>query len=127
MVNAQTLVIPDWLPPNVSNGSHGHWARRQAIQKQCKTMAWASAQHAGWQRVRTRARLTITLVFAQHRRRDRDNLYARCKGIVDGLKPFMVDDSLEWLDLIVNVEVHPKTRQTHLTLEAVHDPPPSAA
>jgi Holliday junction resolvase RusA-like endonuclease len=61
----------------------------------------------------------VTFVFPVHRRRDVDNLYARAKGVVDGVKRggWIVDDSSEWLDLKVVTEVRSGIRATVLLLE----------
>lgn len=112
-------MIDGFLPAPVANGSHGHWSRRYGSHRVAKVAAWGACKMAGWERIDTRARLTITLVFPQHRRRDTDNLYARCKGIVDGVKPFMLDDSSDVLELVVRSEVEPGKRATRLVLEAL--------
>jgi Holliday junction resolvase RusA-like endonuclease len=61
----------------------------------------------------------VTFIFPNRRRRDVDNLYARAKGVVDGVKRggWIVDDSSEWLDLSVLAEVEPGLRATVLKLE----------
>jgi len=115
----QEVTIDGFLPVQVANGAHGHWSKRYRMHRVEMATAWGAAKHAGWQRITSRARLTITLVFSVPRRRDTDNLYARCKGLVDGIKPFCVDDSTEWLELIVLAEVIPGVRRTHLLLEAL--------
>lgn len=113
-------VIPDWLPAPVANGSRQkHWAtiRRQA--EGDKIMAWASAKQADWQRIPGHARLTITLVFPVKRQRDTDNTYARVKHVVDGLKPFLIDDSDEWLTLVVHSTVEPGVKAVRMVLEEI--------
>ena len=119
MVN--TVVIPDWLPEALANGAHGHWATRNKKLKAAQVMVWASAKHAGLQRVEGRAKLTLTFVFPVKRRRDTDNLYSRAKGCVDGLVHggWIKDDSIEWLDLHVVAEVDPGRKATRFELVEV--------
>lgn len=112
-------MIRGWLPEPLSNVHADHWRKRERKLKAARVMAWASAKQAQWQPIRVRARLSITLVFPQQRRRDIDNLYARCKGLVDGLKEWFVDDSTEWLDLRVEACVEPGVKETRLVLEAI--------
>lgn len=116
---AQRLVIRDWLPDQLANGQHGHWSTRQKKITAAKEMVWASAKWANWQPVLGKARLTITLVFPVKRRRDRDGLYTRIKGVVDGLVQggWITDDNLDVLDLEVRAEVRPGERGTELLLE----------
>lgn len=116
----QQLTIRGWHPPNVMNGSQTNRYTRQAIKKQAETTVWVSAKHAQWVKVTGRARLTVVLVYSRGVRMDRDNLYARCKPICDGIKEWIVDDSLKWLDLRADVAVRPGAEKaTELTLEAV--------
>lgn len=84
---------------------------------------------AGWTAVAGRVRLTIVLVYPRKYRVDADNLAARCKGLLDGLKSdhkhnqgrlgWFADDSTEWLDLVVRAEVRPGQKATEITLEPV--------
>ena len=115
------LVITDWLPGPLSNGQHGHWSTRQKKLQNAQTMVWASAKYARLTPVADRARLTITLVFPNRRRRDTDNLYARVKGCVDGLVRggWIVDDDTEHLDLQVQAVVEHGHTRTELLLESI--------
>lgn len=113
----QTLTIEGWLPAPLANGQHGHWFTRQRKLNQAKEWARNYALNACWRRVDGPARLDIVLVFPAHRRRDTDNLYARCKGLVDGLKGrYFVDDSTDWLDLHVAARVEKGRKAVELTL-----------
>jgi hypothetical protein len=126
---AQHLVIPDWHPTMSANGSHGHWATRQKKHDVDMMMAWASAKHAGWTFMSGRVKLTITLVYPRTYRVDADNLAARCKGLIDGLKGpnskkmlnsgFFTDDNTQWLELTVRAEVRKGCKQTEITLESL--------
>lgn len=115
----QELVIEHWLPAPIANGPHGHWAQKRKKLYEAKMMAWARTRHAGWKPVKGKARLTVTLVFSQNRRRDTDNLYSRVKGLVDGCKDWIVDDSAEWLELHVSARVEPGRKATLLELETL--------
>lgn len=117
----QSVVIHDWLPTMSANRSHDHWSKvRKAHQIDSET-AWASAKFAGWHLYKSRVRVTITLYFASNRRRDVDNLYARVKGVVDGIKAFCVDDSAEWMDLIVAAQpsLIPGRKGTEIVMETL--------
>jgi Holliday junction resolvase RusA-like endonuclease len=121
MTGAQMLVIPDWLPAQLANSSHGHWSTRQKKLRDAQIRVFVCARNADLQPIRGRARLTITLVFPNKRRRDIDNLNSRIKGVCDGLVRggWLVDDSPEWLDLSVRAEVRPHERATELVLEPI--------
>ena len=118
-MTAQRLVIRDWVPEQVSNGAHGHWSARWRKLTNAQEAAVVSARNRGWRPVRGPARLTITFVFPVARHRDQDNLYARAKGLVDGLVKggYIADDRLGLLDLIVQADVRRGVRQTELLLE----------
>lgn len=115
----QKLVIDGWLPWALSNGSHGHWATRQRKLDLAQKQVWAYAKAYKLQPVVGRARLTITLVFPQHRRRDTDNLYSRVKGCVDGLVKggWLTDDSADVLELVVRGETQRGEKRTEIELE----------
>jgi Holliday junction resolvase RusA-like endonuclease len=97
----QAVRIESWLPTMSANGSHGHWSTQRKKHQIDSETVWASAKFAGWKVFPGKVRVTITLHFATRRRRDTDNLYARVKGCVDGIKQFCTDDSSEWMELRV--------------------------
>lgn len=80
-----------------------------------------------------KVRLTIVLVYPRKYRVDADNLVAKCKGLIDGLKcpgmgrdcvkfhhkGFFYEDSTVWLELVVRAEVEPGVKATRITLESV--------
>ena len=117
----QTLTINDWLPEQLANSNLNRFVR-QKRHDAAQTMVWATAKQEGLQPVHGRVRVTITLVFAQKRRRDTDNLYSRVKGCVDGLVRggWIEDDNTDVLDLrvleAVSVE---KRKSTRITIEPV--------
>lgn len=117
----QQLVIKDWLPDALTNGPRGHWSVYQKKLKAAQTMVWAEGKQQGLRPLTGRARVTITLVFGVERRRDRDGLFSRVKGVVDGLVKggWLVDDSLKWLDLDVRAEVQKGEKRTEIVLEAL--------
>lgn len=98
---SQTVTITDWLPTMSANGSHGHWSKARKAHEIDMQTAWASCKHAGWRKFNGKVRVTIILHFAVNRRRDVDNLHYRIKGCLDGIKEFCVDDSAEWMELVV--------------------------
>ena len=115
----QELVIPGWVPPNAGN-EHLHYMTRHKQVKMIKQTVWGAAKHAGWVKVTGRARLSVTFVFSVKRTRDVDNLAYRAKALVDGLKPFVVDDSPEWLERPDPVAVVEKGRTaTIVVLESL--------
>lgn len=115
----QVATIPDWHPAQRLNSqTKRHWS---AIQKQHDAEAqrayWA-AKAAGWTRLEGRVRLEIVFVYPRRYRVDADNLYARVKGILDGIKThFFKDDSTEWLDLRVRARFG-APKAVEMTLEA---------
>lgn len=134
---AQVLTINDWLPEQLANGPHSHWSVRQRKLNAAQVMVWSAARMANWQPVTGKARLTITFVFPQRRARDVDNLYSRAKGCIDGLKThtlsagrgkaraqvmrpgWIVDDSIEYLELRVLAEVRPGVKCVEMMLEGI--------
>ena len=114
----QSLVIPNFLPAQLANGPHEHWATKQSKKREASSMVRMAAMLAKWTPVPGRVRLDITFVFPQKRRRDYDNLVARTKGLLDGLKGrWFEDDDLEHLDLHVTAIVEPKVKETRITLQ----------
>jgi Holliday junction resolvase RusA-like endonuclease len=121
MTDTQSLAIEGWLPAPNANVSADNWRKRQKRLKAAQVMVWAAAKQAGWIPLAGRARVTVTLVFGQQRRRDVDNLYARCKGLIDGIVKggWITDDSSDVLDLKVLAEVSREWTGTKITLEAL--------
>lgn len=113
----QTFTIEGWLPAPVTNAGHHHWAKVRRQTDWDKATVWSYAKHAGIQKVDGPAILNVTFVFGSHRRRDTDNLYARAKYVVDALKPWIVDDSQDWLELHVTASVQKGRKATICTLE----------
>lgn len=115
----QTLLIEGWLPAPVLNGSRQkHWATLRKEALAAKTMAWTSAKQAGWVFVPGKVKLTVVFVFGVNRHRDTDNLYARAKHLVDGLKVmFFEDDDTDHLELVVLAVVLRGVKETRMLLE----------
>lgn len=115
----QRCTIADWLPSMSANGSHGHWRSAQKQHDTDMHTTYGALLYAGWKRVESKARLRITLVFSVRRRRDTDNLYYRCKGVIDGIKPFLVDDDTEHLEIVPPVVLVERGRRgVELELES---------
>ncbi len=127
LATGQSLVIQGWVPPPVLNGSRQrHWTVLRKEAQMVKDTVWASAKQAGWRYVgddAPRQKLTVTFVFPSHRRRDIDNLYARAKHLVDGIKPFIVDDDSEHLDLEVRAVVERGMKETRIELRQAEGQP----
>lgn len=117
-VTTQTLFINDWLPEPLTNVSGDHWRKREKKLKAAQIMVWAAAKQFGLMPIPGRVKLTITLVFTINRRRDTDNLYARCKGLIDGLVKggWITDDSTDLLNLTVCAVVETR-KGTRLEME----------
>lgn len=133
----QRCVITDWHPTVNPNQRTNHWSvarKRHDIDAQT---AWATAKQAGWAFVPGKVRLTIVLVYKKRPLPDQDNLVARVKGCVDGLRDvqmaaiqkghmdpragrgFFHDDSPEYLELVVRAEVRPEVKCVELELESI--------
>ncbi|GAI59902.1 unnamed protein product [marine sediment metagenome] len=80
-------------------GAAAVWAYRNAVYYSCvdaRNRALASGKLAF-----IRAKLSLTFVFPEHRRRDRDNLLSRFKPGLDGIvaSGLLVDDDAEHLEI----------------------------
>lgn len=117
----QTLVLENWLPEQLGNGPHGHWSVRQKKLRVAQGVVVIHGRQRGLEPVVGRARVHINLVFPVKRRRDADGLHSRVKGVLDGLVRggWLVDDSIDHIDLVVTAEVRAGEMATEITLEAV--------
>jgi hypothetical protein len=138
----QRCTITDWHPTMNPNGGTPHRMVQHKRHEIDSGTAWSTAKHAGWTFVPGKVRLTITLVYAVNRLPDKDNAYARCKGVVDGLKlhpspwlkpraefapdeflnrpiGFFTDDKPELCELVVEAIVQKGKKETRLVLEVV--------
>jgi len=122
---ALTLTIPKWVPPNVSNGPHGHWSgaakQRSDVKIRVFAHAWIYWPHdnnsVDWARLPKR--LTVEFVFPVKRKRDLDGLVSRCKALIDALVPYWLvdDDTSHLVDLVVRERVERGVTATVITLE----------
>lgn len=149
MPRSQTLTITDWHPtmnPNGRNSSRGaHWAVARKKHQIDRDMAWASARQAGWEFVPGKVRLNIVFVYPHTVHVDPDNLTARCKGLIDGLKThqasrpkgstiravalpvrrgFITDDTTQYLDLHVSARTEKGVKAIEITLESIEETVP---
>lgn len=126
---AQSLTITDWHPTTSAN-ARGNWRMTHKRHHVDRDMAWASAMQAGWTFVGGKVRLTIVLVYPRKYHVDADNLVAKCKGLIDGLRKedistrdlrhgYFTDDDTEHLDLVVRAEVEKGVKATRITLESL--------
>ena len=119
MTEPQSFCMAGWVPAAVANGSYGHWSTHQRKLRGAQVHTTVCAREAGIRPVAGRARVVITLTFPNHRRRDTDNLYARCKGVIDGLVRggYIEDDDTDRLDLVVKGVVCTGYTSTLIELE----------
>jgi hypothetical protein len=122
--DVQRLLISDWHPTMSPNGSHNSWFVHQAKHDRDQRKGLLAAIDADWRYVEGKVRLDIVLIYPRLYHTDADNLAARCKGLIDGLKlrkgrGFFRDDSIEWLDLHVTAEVRKSVKATAITLSRV--------
>lgn len=131
----QHCTINGWHPSTNPNRRSAHWSGTRKKYLDDRDTTCGALCFAKWKLVQGRARLLIELVYAANRLPDRDNCYARVKGMVDALKPhwhyvptlkidvpcngFIRDDSPEWLDLEVRAVYEKGTKAVRLTLEAL--------
>ena len=113
----RTITIRDWLPEPLANVSGDNWRLREKKLKAASIMVWTSAKQEGLEPVEGRALVNIILVFPSKRRRDADNLYARVKGVLDGLVKggWIQDDSTDTINLLVGWRIGQKA--TVITVE----------
>ena len=93
--------FPHRLDP-IANGSHGHWSKKAKLPKAGREFGYLAATITVPASVRNGAqarfgRCDVIITRSGPRRMDIDNLYACCKGVIDGVaKAFGVDDGSEW-------------------------------
>lgn len=92
------LELPFLPSRDASPNGRAHWTKRYKAVRKLKedTFMFAMSQQVPAFR---KAKITITLVVTQHRRRDGDNALASCIGIINGLVAAKVlpDDSSEYV------------------------------
>ncbi len=96
------------LPPVSSSPNwRGHWTERHQAARVYRDAVYYSCVDARNRALASgklafiRAKLSLTFVFAKHRRRDRDNLLSRFKPGLDGIvaSGLLVDDDAEHLEI----------------------------
>lgn len=105
MTGTDRIVIDGWLPHPTVNARY-HWAEANRNKRADQYTVAGYAATGSLNRIRGRARLTITFVFPTNRRRDTDNLYARAKSTIDTLVRggYIVDDNTDVLELFVRAQ-----------------------
>lgn len=122
-MTVQECAIEGWHPPQVANGPQTNRYKRAKQRKAVEIMVWAAAKQANWKFVPGRVRLDVVFVYSRPYRTDVDNLYARCKGVFDGLKGFFfTDDSMALLDAHVSVEIEKGRKALILRLSPAEAP-----
>ena len=106
------------LPPVSSSPNwRGNWRERYQAARSYRDAVFCSCVDArnravaGGRLAFVRAKLSLTFVFPEHRRRDRDNLLSRFKPGLDGIvaSGLVVDDDAEHLEISsVDIVVDPK-------------------
>lgn len=106
------------LPPVSSSPNwRGHWRERYkaaAVYRAAVYYSCVDARNralAGGKLAFVRAELSLTFIFAKHRRRDQDNLLSRFKPGLDGIVKagLVVDDDAEHLEITkLDILVDPK-------------------
>jgi len=100
--------IPMLPPVEYSLNWRGHWAERYKAGRDYGNAVYCEcvdARNRGYREGMAfpiiKARLDLTFVFAEHRRRDRDNLLARFKPGQDAIvnSGLLIDDDSEYLQL----------------------------
>jgi len=81
------IKIPDLPPAQLSPNSRLHWAARLPYKNGYKQLVYLKAKEAanGWWEAPERARVVITFIVPDKRKRDLDNLIASFKPGQDGI------------------------------------------
>ena len=111
------IEIPQLPPAELSPNARPCWADKYKAGKQYHNAVYyccVDARNRGYREGMSfpiiKARLNLTFVFPEERRRDRDNLLASFKNGLDGIKDsgLILDDDSEHLEIgTVNIEVDP--------------------
>ncbi len=118
----QSLIIPNWHPAQAINGPKGlHWSAAKARHESEAQIAYVAARLAKWVFLEGRVQLNVTFVYPRHYKPDQDNLTARLKGVIDGLKMhFFTDDSMDFLYIHMNLpRIERGVKQLELELETI--------
>jgi len=86
-----TITIPGLPPVECSPNARVHWTAKATSAREYKevvTMLGNLERHrTGW-KAPEKAKVHVVFVLQDYRRRDRDNLIARAKPLIDALGPF---------------------------------------
>jgi len=96
----QDIILP-WPSPDLSPNARGHWGKRMRATKEARGLAFVCARKAGWNPSLSKTwdanayiALHIDAFPPDRRRRDDDNMSARCKAYRDGIADALrVNDS----------------------------------
>ena len=117
------------LPPVSSSPNwRGHWAERYQAAMAYRDAVYYSCVDARNRAIASgtlafvRAKLSLTFVFPERRRRDRDNLLSRFKPGLDGIvaSGLVVDDDAEHLE-ISNVDIVVDPKRAPLTIIEIRE------
>jgi len=125
MLKGKVRIEVPFLPPvEYSPNSRCSWAERHKAGKMYHDAVFyccVDARNRGYRKGLSfplvKAKLNLTVVFAEQRRRDRDNLLTRFKPGLDGIvdSGLVLDDDVEHLE-IGEVEVVVDSKQAPLTI-----------
>lgn len=129
----QTYFIRDWHPSLNPNQRSAHPMVEHKKHKTDLGTACGSLVFAKWQQMPGRAHLLVELVYPRNQLPDKDNAYARCKGIIDAVRPhehrergllikcsgFVPDDADKWLDIEVRPVYEKGTKGVRLSMAAL--------
>ena len=120
------IVLEGWQPDrrlSLNGRARGdganHWATRSKLTADAKALVFTGC----WLKMRrfTRARVTITFVYPNKRRRDPDGLAGLVKPILDGMvaAEILPDDDCEHIELTLRARVEPGRTATEIELESI--------
>lgn len=95
-MSAQTVILP-WPSKSLSPNARVHWAVAAKSKKAHRNAAYMLAKKAGIKLAPdARPLVSLTFVPPDRRPRDRDNMLASCKSLLDGLADAMGCDDARW-------------------------------
>lgn len=87
-------IILSWPKPQLSPNARVHWSKKAKAVKAYRQEAYYLSQHLRMFIITAPVKMTITFCPPDKRRRDRDNLIASCKAMMDGIADaLLIDDS----------------------------------
>tara|TARA_R100000789_G_C2964159_1_gene138821 strand:+ start:87 stop:449 length:363 start_codon:yes stop_codon:yes gene_type:complete len=94
--NKWSFEIPD-VHPSLNIWTNMHWTKKSVLKKYWENMVWALAREAGLKKIDKPVWIFIQY-YHPRRTVDLDNYTP--KFILDGLKSFIKDDNIQWIQKI---------------------------